>query len=122
MDQKPANDPKKIKGAQSARSFEALRFLSVDDLLILSLLGEQELSVTAAAEALSLTQPAVTQRLRKMEDIFGEKLTARKGRGIELTPYGKTMALRAKNALAALRGREETAISPDDRTESTSQL
>jgi phosphoribosyl-ATP pyrophosphohydrolase len=46
---------------------DQLRFLSVDDLLILVYLAKDHLSVTDVATKLKLTQPAVTQRIRKME-------------------------------------------------------
>lgn len=83
-----------------------LRFLSVDDLLILMHLAEQGMSVTEVAKKLQLTQPAVTQRLRKMEDAFGQKIIERKGRGVQLTAFGQALSERATAALAALHGGE----------------
>ena len=83
---------------------DQLRFLSVDDLLILVYLAKDHLSVTDVAAKLKLTQPAVTQRIRKMEDAFGNKIIERKGRGIELTSFGFEQALRATAAMAALHG------------------
>jgi DNA-binding transcriptional LysR family regulator len=40
-----------------------------------------------AAEALHLTQPAVSRHMRRLEEQLGEPLFARRGRGGELTPY-----------------------------------
>ena len=87
---------------------DQLRFLSVDDLLILMHLSRSGLSVTEVAGKLKLTQPAVTQRIRKMEDAFGQKLIERKGRGVQLTPFGLEQAERATAALAALQGSHPT--------------
>ena len=42
-----------------------------------------------AAEALHLTQPAVSRHMRRLEEQLGEPLFARRGRGVELTPYGE---------------------------------
>jgi len=83
---------------------DQLRFLSVDDLLILVYLAKDHLSVTDVAAKLKLTQPAVTQRIRKMEEAFGSKIIERKGRGIELTGFGIEKAIRATAAMAALHG------------------
>jgi DNA-binding transcriptional LysR family regulator len=85
-------------------STDQLRFLSVDDLLILMHLSEAGMSVTDVAKRLKLTQPAVTQRLRKMEEAFGKKIIERKGRGVQLTVFGKEISERATMALSALNG------------------
>ena len=89
---------------QVSETVDQLRFLSVDDLLILMHLSRSGLSVTEVAGKLKLTQPAVTQRIRKMEDAFGQKLIERKGRGVQLTHFGLEQAERATAALAALQG------------------
>ena len=89
---------------QVSETIDQLRFLSVDDLLILMHLSQSGLSVTEVAGKLKLTQPAVTQRIRKMEDAFGQKLIERKGRGVQLTHFGIEQAERATAALAALQG------------------
>jgi DNA-binding transcriptional LysR family regulator len=67
-------------------------------------LSQSGLSVTEVAGKLKLTQPAVTQRIRKMEDAFGQKIIERKGRGIQLTHFGLEQAERATAALMALQG------------------
>ena len=46
---------------------------------------------TAAAEALHLTQPAVTQHIRKLEEHYGCKLIDFSGRSLRLTPAGDTL-------------------------------
>ncbi len=83
---------------------DQLRFLSIDDLLILMHLSQEGMSVTDVAKRLKLTQPAVTQRLRKMEDAFGQKIIERKGRGVQLTTFGRGISERATLALSALSG------------------
>ena len=96
--------PREKTPAQEQEKVDQLRFLSVDDLLILMHLSQSGLSVTEVAGKLKLTQPAVTQRIRKMEDAFGQKIIERKGRGIQLTHFGLEQADRATAALMALQG------------------
>ena len=82
-----------------------LRFLSVDDLVILKFLSASPLlTVTSIAEKMHLSQPAVSQRIRKMEGALGEKLIERSGRGIKLTIFGMAQAFRATEALNILDG------------------
>jgi DNA-binding transcriptional LysR family regulator len=83
-------------------SIDQLRLLSIDDLVILKYLSESQLGVTAIAGKMQLSQPAITQRIRKMEDIYRDKILSRKGRGVELTPFGIVLATRASAALGAL--------------------
>lgn len=45
-------------------------------------------SLTAAAQELGLTQPAVSYQLRRLEDELGVRLLKRQHRGVELTPEG----------------------------------
>ncbi len=44
-----------------------------------------------AAEALHLSQPAVTQRIRALETALGRRLFVRAGRGVTLTDAGRTL-------------------------------
>jgi DNA-binding transcriptional LysR family regulator len=48
----------------------------------------QYLSYTRAAETLYLSQPAVAQQVKTLEQMLGLRLFARSGRGIVLTPAG----------------------------------
>jgi LysR family transcriptional regulator for metE and metH len=59
-------------------------------------------SVTRAAEALSLTQPAVSHALREIERRLEVKLVGAHGRGIRLTAEGERLARRARAILMAL--------------------
>jgi DNA-binding transcriptional LysR family regulator len=54
-----------------------------------------------AAEALHLTQPAVSRHMRRLEAQLGEALFVRRGRGVELTPYGERAAAELADVLAA---------------------
>jgi DNA-binding transcriptional LysR family regulator len=54
-----------------------------------------------AAEALHLTQPAVSRHMRRLEAQLGESLFAKRGRGVELTPYGERAAHELRDVLAA---------------------
>lgn len=53
-------------------------------------------SYTKAAEALNLTQPAVTQHIKQLEEHYGVKLMQKKGRQISLTEEGELLLKNAK--------------------------
>lgn len=59
-------------------------------------------SLTAAAEALGYSQPAVSQQLRRFEDRTGIALVERVGRGIRLTQSGRVLARHANAVATAL--------------------
>jgi len=59
-------------------------------------------SVTAAAQQLYLTQPAISAALRRLSERVGEPLFARAGRGLSLTARGKMLLQTAQPHLAAL--------------------
>jgi LysR family pca operon transcriptional activator len=72
-----------------------LRFKSLQILLL-----AQELnSLRAVANAVSTSQPAVTQTLQELERTFGEPLLVRDHSGVQLTRAGELLAARAKVAL-----------------------
>jgi len=48
-------------------------------------------SVGAAASALSLTQPAVSRTLRRLEQQLGVQLFVRHSTGMDLTPFGRSL-------------------------------
>ncbi len=62
----------------------------------------QHLSYTKAAEALYLSQPAVSQQVRTIELVLGLRLFTRSGRGIVLTPAGEKFLHHAERILALL--------------------
>jgi LysR family transcriptional activator of mexEF-oprN operon len=59
-------------------------------------------SVTAAAQQLYLTQPAISAAIRRLTSTVGEPLFARVGRGLTLTARGQRLLLAAQPHLAAL--------------------
>lgn len=60
-------------------------------------------SVSRAAEALHLTQPAISKTLAELEDILGLPLMTRSRAGIVLTPAGEVFLHYAATSHAALR-------------------
>lgn len=78
-----------------------LRRLDFDDLWLLQLLLEGKTLVTIASH-LKISQPAVSQRLRKIEDIFLTSLLLQKGRRLSLTDEGLALAEKAQAALRIL--------------------
>ena len=59
-------------------------------------------SLTASAEALGYSQPAVSQQLRRFEQRTGIALVERVGRGIRLTESGRVLARHANSVATAL--------------------
>ncbi len=64
-------------------------------------------SVSRAAEALYVTQPALTVRIRQLEQELGEQLFVRTGRGVHLTDAGRAFLPYAERAVASLAGGRE---------------
>lgn len=63
---------------------------------------EEHGSITAAADIVSLSQPALTQGLSKLERQFGYTLFERRSGGMVPTPMGKIVVERARSALEHL--------------------
>jgi len=59
-------------------------------------------SLTAAAEVLYVSQPALSQRLTRMEDRLGLQLFDRRGRRLVPNPAGQRMLVAARQILAEL--------------------
>jgi DNA-binding transcriptional LysR family regulator len=76
----------------------------MDDLRLLKVLREVALrgSFSAAAEALSYSQPAVSQQIARLEAQAGVKLLERGHKGIELTPAGEALVRHTERILAQL--------------------
>ncbi len=64
----------------------------------------QHLSYTRAAEALYLSQPAVAQQVKTLEQMLGLRLFARSGRGIVLTSEGQEFMDHVDRLLTRLAG------------------
>src|SRR4249920_1127044 len=59
-------------------------------------------SVTAAGEALGLTQPAVSNALSRLRTVFGDPLFVRTPTGMDATPFARELAEPVRQALALL--------------------
>lgn len=59
-------------------------------------------SLSAAAQAMGLSQPAVTQHIKALEQQSGRALLTRGAGGAELTPEGEALLPRVRHALLAL--------------------
>lgn len=59
--------------------------------------------ISAAADALSISQPAASRMLGEVEAIVKAPLCARVARGVELTQYGRALARRARTVFLELR-------------------
>ncbi len=71
-------------------------------------------SFTAAAEALRVSQPAVAEQIRKLEQALGTDLFVRAGRGVVATDAGRAFA---EHAARSLRAVEDAAESVNELTE-----
>ena len=60
-------------------------------------------SLRAAAQALGITQPALTKAVRRIEDLAGARLFDRTARGVRPTVYGEAMLRHARNLRVSLR-------------------
>ncbi|SEG62562.1 transcriptional regulator, LysR family [Bryocella elongata] len=58
------------------------------------------LHFTRAAQQLKIAQPALSQQIRRLEELLGHALFLRTTRGVQLTPAGSLLALRARTTLA----------------------
>lgn len=67
-------------------------------------------SVTKAASALGLAQPALTAQLQRIERVLGGPLFERDRRGARPTPLGELVLARARVLLPAVRGLQDEAI------------
>ena len=86
------------------------RHLTIRQLEVLAAVG-REGSVTAAAESLHLTQPAVSMQLRQLEEQLDLALFETVGRRLQITEPGKELVRLAVELLARLDDLEQTARS-----------
>ena len=66
-------------------------------------------NITRAAETLAMTQPAVSNALRRLREALGDELVTRSGYGITPTPRAIALWPAVREALASL----QSSISPD---------
>jgi DNA-binding transcriptional LysR family regulator len=69
----------------------------------------REASFTRAAIRMGISQPSVSEQLRKLEDQLGFRLLARTSRTVELTTYGEAFLPHAK-AIAEAFGAASAAV------------
>jgi len=81
--------------------------VTLDQLRIFLAVAERE-HVTRAAEALHLTQSAVSGAIHALEERHGVRLFHRVGRGIQLTAEGRAFVSEARAILALVRNAENT--------------
>ncbi|MFC7362207.1 LysR family transcriptional regulator [Nocardioides astragali] len=80
-------------------------YVELRDLELLDTLAEVG-TLTAAADRLYVSQPALSQRLARLEDRLGGPLFQREGRKLLVTPAGVRMLSSARTVLAELRSAE----------------
>ncbi|WP_151447767.1 LysR family transcriptional regulator [Lacisediminimonas profundi] len=68
-----------------------------------------EQNLTRAAERLAMTQPAVSNALRRLRDALGDDLLIRTAHGVKPTPHAETLWPTVRKALSAL----EDAVEPN---------
>ena len=61
-----------------------------------------ERNVTRAAKRIGITQPAMSQSLARLRELFGDPLLVRKGRAMVLTPRAEAMLLPLSDALLSV--------------------
>lgn len=89
-----------------SRSLDHLR---LRDLLLLEQVRELG-TLREVAEALHVTQPAVTQMLRALEDAFGLPLVERGRRGVRLTAAGETACRRLRGVRQEIEQARQAAV------------
>ncbi|MFN4282864.1 MAG: LysR family transcriptional regulator [Alphaproteobacteria bacterium] len=69
----------------------------------------RERSFSKAAGRLNVSQPAVSDQIRMLEEELGFELFQRTGRGVEVTYVGRTFLQHAEQAMSGILGLSETA-------------
>src|ERR1700681_3581262 len=95
----------------TARFYQGSRMNSVDTIVRRVTLRELRLllavarsgSILKAADDIGLTQPAVSKAIADLEGTLGVRLFDRTNRGVEATPYGRIVLIRAAGVFEELR-------------------
>ncbi|CAK7040334.1 MAG: HTH-type transcriptional regulator CynR [Desulfovibrio sp.] len=77
------------------------------DWKLLVVLHEQK-SITKASSVLHVTQPALSARLRMIEEFFGVRVVIRGKKGVQFTPEGEFLVHKARCMLTELEGIHDT--------------
>jgi DNA-binding transcriptional LysR family regulator len=91
------------------------------DWMILQVLYEHK-NITKTAQHLFMSQPALTSRLRQIENEFGVQIVLRGRRGVLFTPEGEYLARCADDMLLRLRQMKEHALNMNDEVVGTLRL
>lgn len=67
---------------------------------------------TRAAEAINVTQPALSMQIRQLEEVAGARLVERTPAGIVLTPQGRALDTHARRVMASMAGLEQAMRQP----------
>jgi len=87
-----------------------LRHLSLRQLTVF-LEAIRNMSFARAAEALHLTQPAISMQIRQLEDVIGLPLFERVGKHLALTPAGELFRHHAARVIGELQDAEQALLS-----------
>ena len=82
----------------------------------------QQLSFTKAAQALFITQPAVTKHIHELERQYGQRLLERRGNRVALTEAGRLLLAHAETAALAQQLLEEQLHALRDPDEAAGRL
>jgi len=91
------------------------RDLDLNLLLVLDVLLTEQ-SVTRAAAQLNLTQPAISNALKRLRQHFGDELLIQFGNRLALTPFAETIALPLRDTLAQMKSLTEARHGFDPKT------
>jgi DNA-binding transcriptional LysR family regulator len=96
-------DERKAAGSAAISRVRPLNFRTLD-LNLLRVLDEvlTERSLTRAARNLAMTQPAVSNAIKRLRDVLGDELVQRAGFGVEPTPRALVLWPAIRSALAGL--------------------
>ena len=101
----PAGWPTSRSSGPVCGARDMLLRMTLEQLRIFVAVAERQ-HVTRAAEALNLTQSAVSAAIAALEGRHGAKLFSRVGRGIELTDVGKSFLNEARAVLSRVQAAE----------------
>ncbi len=95
--------------------------METQDWLILKVLFHTK-NITKAAQTLFLSQPAITHRLRHMEEEFGVTIVQRASKGVHFTPQGEYLAKAADAMLVQFRQLKDDLLNMEDAVTGTLRL
>lgn len=91
------------------------------DWLALKIISEEK-NITRAAERLYVSQPALTYRLKNMENEFNAKIFTRTPNGVHLTPQGEYLLSYADEMLLRFQKTKEVIQNMDNKIQGTLRL